>query len=100
MYAAPSTPTISVSTTSVSATVSWSCSGAAKYFINYYTRNGGSPTVVVVESSPATIRHLMSKSNYTFQIVCESEYGIRSDNQYEVSTGAFLDVITFHKHKL
>ena len=91
MCTAPSTPTIiSVTPKSVSATVSWSCSGAAKYFIEYMRLGiGESPTVVVVTSSPNyNIRYLTSETSYRYRVVCESEHGVRSGSAYqEFSTG-------------
>jgi chitodextrinase len=77
---APSTPIISsVTTTSVSATLTWSCSNAKKYFIEYL-RNGSRDSAISVAfvRSPATVRNLTPKTIYKFVVICENKYNLLS----------------------
>ena len=94
MRTAPATPTISVSTTSVSAAVSWNCSGATKYFVEHMRNDSNSLTSLVVATSPAIVWNLSPQTSYRFQVVCENMYSRRSYSGYRtVSTGVLLSVM-------
>ena len=68
--------TLSVSTTSITVTVIWRCTGATKYFIFYTNADSSHPeTSVAVSTFPATIRNLLANTTYRFRVACENAYG-------------------------
>ena len=100
MPTVPATPTISVSTTSVSATVSWNCSGATKYFVQHVRNDSNSLTSVEVATPPAIVWNLSPQTSYRFRVVCENMYSRRSNSGYmTVSTGVLLSVMN-HMHDI